>query len=111
MPFADRLLAESENRLPDTVAIIGIVTEGDFEMATASLDEFRDYCSYDDYISLRESLQLGLSTAGLVATSVYMSLSTLALWRKFASESETAGRPIAHDLWIEALADLTMDGL
>src|ERR1700691_2521593 len=110
MPSDNRVLAESENRLPDTIAIIGIVTEVDFEMATASLDEFRDYCSYDDYIAFRESLQLGLSTGGLVATPVYMSLSTLTLWRKFASRHESDGRPIAHDLWMGALADLTIDG-
>jgi hypothetical protein len=110
MPSDNRVLPESENRLQDTVAIIGIVTEVDFEGATASLGEFRDYFSYDDYIALRESLQLGLSTGGLVAAPVYMSLSTLALWRKFASRHEGGGRPIAHDLWIGALADLTIDG-
>ena len=110
MPSDNRILAESENCHPATVAIIGIVTEGDFEQATASLDEFRDYCNYDDYIALRESLQLGLSTGGLVATSVYMSFSTLTLWRKFASRHEGDGRPIAHDLWIGALADLTIEG-
>jgi hypothetical protein len=110
MPSDNRVLAESENCLPDTVAIIGIVTEVDFEKATASLEKFREYCSYYDYIALRESLQLGLSTGGLVATSVYMSFSTLTLWRKFASRHDSDGRPIAHDLWIGALADLTIEG-
>jgi hypothetical protein len=110
MPFDNRILAESENLLIDTVAIIGIVTEVDFEKAAVSLAEFRDYCSYDEYMALRESLQLGLSTGGLVVTSVYMSLSTLVLWRKFAAKPESDGRPIAHDLWIAALTDLTIDG-
>jgi hypothetical protein len=101
---------ETAARLPDTVAVIGVIPAADFENATASFDEFRDYCSYSDYIASRESLHLGLSTSGLVATALYMSLSTLTLWRKFMRKRECDGRPVAHDLWIGAIADLTIDG-
>jgi hypothetical protein len=110
MPVVKRFRAESESRLRETTAIIGIVTEDDFEAATELLVEFRDYCSYDDYIASRESLQLGLSTGGLVATIVYMTLSTLSLWRNFSSRPESDGGPVAHDLWIGAIDDLTIDG-
>ena len=110
MRVAKRFRVESESRPPDTVAIIGIITESDFKIAPASLEEFRDYYNYDDYLALRESLQLGLSTAGIVASAMYMSLSTLTLWRKFASKPESDGSPVAHDLWIGAIADLTIEG-
>ena len=110
MPVVKRFRAGNESRLRETSAIIGIVTEDDFEIATESLDEVRDYCNYDDYIASRESLEIGLSTGGLVATAVYMRLSTLSLWRKFCSKSESDRGPVAHDLWIGAIADLTIDG-
>jgi hypothetical protein len=110
MPVVKRFLVESESRSRKTIAIIGIVTEDDFEVATELLSEFRTYCSYHDYIASRESLQVGLSTGGLVATTLYMRFSTLSLWRKFWSKPESDGGPVAHDLWLGAIADLTIDG-
>jgi hypothetical protein len=110
MPAVKQFRAESESRLRESIAVIGILIEDDFEVATDLLVEFKDYCSYGDYIASRESLQLGLSTSGLVATIVYMRLSTLSLWRKFSSKPERDGGPVAHDLWFGTFADLTIDG-
>jgi len=110
MPVSKQFRAESESKPRETIAIIGIVTEDDFEIATNLLVEFSDYCSYDDYIASRESLQLGLSTSGLVATPVYMRFSTLSLWRKFSSKPESDGGLVTHDLWIGAIADLAIGG-
>jgi hypothetical protein len=110
MPVVKRFPAECEGNLRETIAIIGIVIEDDFEIATESLVEFRDYCSYHDYIASRESLQLGLSTSGLVATTVHMKLSTLSLWRKIYAKPESDGGRVTHDLWIGAIEDLTIDG-
>lgn len=82
-------------------AIIGVIIEGDFERAQATIPEFARYCDYKSYCLERESLQIGLSLAGLDAAMLPFKLSTLLEWRKLSGIGE--GEDVssdAHDLWI-----------
>ena len=83
------------------VAIIGIVAENDFQKAKMIVNEFAQYCDYEDYCAMRESLQVGLAMAGVHATMRYFSLSALMQWRELNCKLEGD----AHDLWIGTATD------
>jgi hypothetical protein len=92
------ILASADPGAP-AIAIIAMVTEGDFEVARAALEELMEYADYEDYRDSRESLQIGLTTSGLDAVIVPLGLSSLLEWRKMSRQ--VIGD--AHDLWIATM--------
>jgi hypothetical protein len=83
------------------IAIIGVLSEDDFERARMTMPEFSGYLDYENYYLERESLQLGLSLAGFSAVMLPFELSSLLEWRKLCGMGEfDEDVSDAHDLWI-----------
>jgi hypothetical protein len=68
-------------------ASIGLVAEREFERARTEIVELAAYSSYRDWLDAREGLQIGLSMAGVEATTVCVSLSAFLRWRALTGAS------------------------
>jgi hypothetical protein len=88
-----------------TFAIIGVVAESEFKKARTTINEFAQYCDYEDYLSMRESLQVGLAMAGVHPTILYFSHSALLLWREINAKPPGD----VHDLWIGTMTSLSFE--
>lgn len=70
-----------------TNVVIGLVLERNFERAQAELGDLAHFTDYDDWLDLREGLQIGLSMAGGDAATVCVSLSSFLEWRGLTGAS------------------------
>lgn len=68
-------------------AVIGLVAEREFEPARTEIVELAAYPSYWDWLDAREGLQIGLSMAGVEATTACVSLSSFLEWSALTGAS------------------------
>ena len=67
--------------------VIGLVAEREFERARTEIVELTAYPCYCDWLDAREGLQIGLSMAGVEATTVCVSLSSFLKWTALTGAS------------------------